>query len=193
MASSAFKKIVPTVVLGVAALVSLSLLFACGFISNSTPASPPPTADPIVEQSVRYWIKATPIVERQRAEVGIPLAKLMTEIGPQVRAGDRSAMTRWVNTLRKVRPQLGESFIALSSLNPPPGLPARWHFAQLEAWGKRLDSTDILLANWCETRNGFTGTIADSELASQLWDAAMLAGQEADKLQIELIQLLASV
>ena len=191
-----------------------------GFIACEPSATPTPTTELLVESSVRFWAQAKPIVERQIAEVGQPLATILLQIDRDLRKENPAALSQWYETLLEVGPRLKVSYDALSSLSAPPGRATRWHQAQLRAWGMRLDSIDVLSANWSRVRTdqtlfrldpnslstdellaairtnaiaskgGFNGTDADFALMSQLWDQSILAGLEADRLQNEILDWL---
>ena len=145
----------------------------------------------VCQASLNYWIKAKPIVERQIAEVGQPLASLILEIGSDIWAGNASANNEFVKALQEAQPHLGQAFLELSELKPPPGLAMEWHQAQLKAWGMRLDAINILVGGWDFDHQTFVGSEEDAQLGGRLWDESMLAGQDADRAQNELLKWLA--
>ncbi|MCL0096955.1 hypothetical protein M1O19_00220 [Dehalococcoidia bacterium] len=150
-----------------------------------------PSIDPIAEETAEFWAAARPIVEQQVAEFGRPLAELTVELGPQMASGQPTAYSQWIGELQERRQYLARAFLQFSELEPPPGIAARWHQAQLKAWGMRLDALDIVVANWDFHRHLFVGSEEDAQLGDELWQGAMLTGQRADRLQGELIQWLA--
>ena len=107
----------------------------------------PPPREPLVESSVRFWAQAKPIVERQIAEVGLPLTTIIIQNEKVNRELRGAPLSEWYEVLLGVAPKLTDSYEALSSLRAPPGRATRWHEAQIRTWGIRLDSIDVLSAN----------------------------------------------
>lgn len=191
-----------------------------GFLACEPSATPTPTTSPLVESSARFWAQAKPIVEQQIAEVGQPLAAILLQSDRDLRKGNPAALSQWYETLLEIGPRLEEIYNALSGPSAPSGRATRWHEAQLRAWGTRLDSIDVLSANWSKvttdqnlfqinpnnlstddllaairtnaiaSKGGFNGSDADFQLMSQLWDQSTLAGREADRLQADILNWL---
>ena len=137
-----------------------------------------------------YWYEAKPIVVDHIDKVGRPIANVILEVGPELRAGDKSAARKFITVLKDTLPDRNKTYVQLSKLGAPGGVAGTWHLAQLKAWGMQLQATQMLLSCWNFTEGVATCAEEDANRASKAWDDSLFAGQEADRLQQDLVSSL---